>query len=101
MTTIVKKKTPIVVPDALRRRAGMAPGDRVEMKALGGVITIVAESPDEPDEYTPDQRRIINARIAEARRGPYYGPFNTAGEAITFLHKEKRSRKVSSKKPRQ
>jgi hypothetical protein len=26
--------------------------------------------------------------LAEARKGPYYGPFKTADEAIAFLRKE-------------
>jgi hypothetical protein len=36
------------------------------------------------DEYTPEQRRTINARLDEAEKGPFYGPF-TAKEATAFL----------------
>jgi hypothetical protein len=39
------------------------------------------------DEYTPAQRRAIDTRLAAARKGPYYGPFDTADEAINFLRK--------------
>ena len=38
----------------------------------------------EVDEYTPEQRRIINARLDEAEKGPFYGPFS-AKEAAAFL----------------
>ena len=82
MTIIVKKENPIVVPDAIRRRAGIVPGDRLEMKAIGGIITIVAQPTASDDEYTPEQRRIINATLAKSddniNHGRTYGPFNTA-----------------------
>jgi hypothetical protein len=38
----------------------------------------------EVDEYTPEQRRMIDARLDEAEKGPFYGPF-TAKEATAFL----------------
>ena len=28
----------------------------------------------EVDEYTPEQRRMIGARLDEAEKGPFYGP---------------------------
>jgi hypothetical protein len=40
----------------------------------------------EVDEYTPEQRRIVNARLDEAEKGPFHGPF-TAKEASAFLKK--------------
>ncbi|MBK5292797.1 MAG: AbrB/MazE/SpoVT family DNA-binding domain-containing protein [Acidobacteriia bacterium] len=83
MTTVVKK-TPIVVPDVLRRRAGIKAGDRLEFKLSGGIINIIPELPSADDEYTPEQRRIIDGRLARAeadiRAGRTYGPFNTAKE---------------------
>jgi hypothetical protein len=36
------------------------------------------------DEYTPEQRRIINARLDEAEKGPFHGPFS-AKDAAAFL----------------
>ncbi len=40
-------------------------------------------------EYTPEQRRIVDAGIAEGmedfRRGRFYGPFETADEAISSI----------------
>ena len=93
MTTVVKKNSPIIVPDALRRRAGIKAGDRLEFKVSGGIINIIPELPSAEDEYTPAQRRIIDAQLAEARKGPYYGPFETAAAAVQFLRKEIRRRK--------
>jgi bifunctional DNA-binding transcriptional regulator/antitoxin component of YhaV-PrlF toxin-antitoxin module len=98
MTTVVKTKSPIVVPEALRRRAGITPGDRLKMKAIRGVITIVVQTRTTDDEYTAAQRRIIDAGIAEARKGRYHGPFTTANEAIRFLNKEIKTRKAGRRK---
>src|SRR5712691_12020992 len=98
MTTIVKKKSPIVVPESLRRRAGIKPGDRLEFRLSGGIINIIRELPSGDDEYTPAQRRVIDAQLKEAAKGPYYGPFETADAAIKFLHREIRKRKSSKVK---
>ncbi len=68
MTITVKNKTPLVVPPAVQRRAGL-------------------------------DRRAIDARLAEARKGPYYGPFDTANEAVKFLRKEIRARRTGKRRP--
>ena len=87
-----------MVPPAIRRKAGFKGGEDLEFMASGGVITIVRKLPLASDEYTPAQRRIIDARLTEARKGPYLGPFETAHEAIKFLRKEIKNRKAM--KPR-
>ncbi len=55
------------------------------------------------DEYTPAQRRLIDARIAEGiedfKRGRAYGPFDTADEGIAFL-KANLKRRAAVKKAR-
>jgi hypothetical protein len=76
----------------------MKAGDQLEFRATPGMITIVAKPPVADDEYTPRQRAVIDARLAEAEKGPFYGPFSTANEAIKFLHKEIRSRKMGNRK---
>jgi AbrB family looped-hinge helix DNA binding protein len=103
VTTVVKKKTPIVVPESLRRRAGIKPGDRLEFKVSGGIINITAQGPYAEDEYTPAQRRAILTEIAEAQKGPYFGPFDTADEMIASIKTELKKRapkKKSSKRSR-
>jgi bifunctional DNA-binding transcriptional regulator/antitoxin component of YhaV-PrlF toxin-antitoxin module len=93
MTTIVKSKTGLMVPPSVRRRAGIKVGDRLEYKVSGGIISIIPRLPAADDEYTPSQRRKIDARLADARKGPYHGPFNNVESAIRFLNKEIRARK--------
>jgi bifunctional DNA-binding transcriptional regulator/antitoxin component of YhaV-PrlF toxin-antitoxin module len=92
MTVTVASKADLVVPRSVRRRAGLKNGQEVEFKVSGGMITIIPKLPSADDEYTPAQRRIVDARLAEARKGPYYGPFETVDEAIAFLRKETKSR---------
>jgi len=99
MTTVVKKKTPIVVPESMRRRAGIKPGDRLEFRVSGGIINIIPQSPSADDDYTRAQRRQINAEIAEAQKGPYYGPFESAAAASKFLQGEIRKRMAVRIKP--
>jgi hypothetical protein len=64
----------------------------------GGIISIIPKLPSADDDYTPAQRGVIDAQLSEAARGPYYGPFETADEAIKFLHREIRKRKIGKSK---
>jgi bifunctional DNA-binding transcriptional regulator/antitoxin component of YhaV-PrlF toxin-antitoxin module len=91
MTAVAKKGAPLVVPSVIRRKAGFKGGEDLEFKASGGVITIGCKPPVAKDEYTPAQRKIIDAR-AEARKGPHLGPFETADEAIKVIRNEVRNR---------
>ncbi len=91
-TTVVKNK----IPSAIQRRAGkpIKAGDRLEFKVSGGIISILPKLPSADDEYTPEQRHLIDAELAEASRGPYYGPFETADAAVKFLDQEIGKRKT-------
>ena len=97
MTVTVKSKIDLIVPPSVRRRAGLKSGDQVEFYVSGGVINIIPKLPNAADEYTPEQRRRIDAELDEAEKGPSHGPFNTAEDAIKFLRKEIRARKTRRK----
>jgi len=99
MTVTVKNDAiGLVVPASVQRRAGMRPGDRLEFKVAGGIINIIPKLPSADDEYTPAQRRVLDAQLREAAKGPYYGPFETADAAIKFLRNEIRTRKTGKSK---
>ena len=99
MTVTVKNNTAeIVIPASIRRRAGIKAGDRLEFKVSGGIINIIPKVPPADDEYTPAQRRVIDAQLDDAAKGPYYGPFDSADAAIKFLHREIRKRKAAQSK---
>jgi len=93
-------KTPLVVPPAIRRKAGFKSGQELEFKASGGVITIVPKRPASGDEYTPEQRRAIDAELDEAERRPFHGPFNTADEMIAHLKGQINARGKKPKRAR-
>ena len=87
-----------MAPSPIRRKARFKGGDEREFKAASGAIATSRKLPIPGDEHTPAQRRIIDARLAEARKGPYHGPFETAEEAIRFIRKEIRKRKAMKSK---
>ena len=60
------------------------------VKISGG---IVSNLPSADDEHTAEQRRLIDAELSEAAKGPYYGPFETADAAIKFLNQEVHKRR--------
>ncbi len=88
MTIVVKERDPLVVPLKIRRRAGIKVGDRLEFKAARGVITIVSRSRI-ADEETPEQRKIIDAQLAEGlddiREGRVSKRFDTVDEMLASL----------------
>jgi AbrB family looped-hinge helix DNA binding protein len=98
MTVTVKKRSSLTVPAEVQHRAGIKAGDRLEFRVSGGIINIIPELPSADDEYTPQQRRIIDTKLAEAEKGPHYGPFKTANAAIRFLNKEIRTRNAGKRK---
>jgi AbrB family looped-hinge helix DNA binding protein len=98
----------VTIPTSVRRQAGLAKGDLVNFVFQRGKIIITprlvidrSKFPTADDEYTPEQRAIVDARIAEARKGPYYGPFKNGAEVDAFLKKWKaKGKPVKSKKLR-
>jgi len=102
MTITVKNNVPIVVPPAVRRRAGLKSGDKLEFRVSGQVITILPKTPDADDEYTPAEHRAIDRGIAASEKdyaaGKSYGPFETAEEAIASLKANLRRRAAIKKR---
>jgi len=96
MTIIVNEKTRRLFPPSVRRQAGIRIGDELEIRVSGKIITILPRLPTADDEYTPEQRRIIDARLSKAdediRKGRTYGPFNTADEMIASMKAELKKR---------
>ena len=56
---------PIVVPEAVRRKAGLRRGDKVAFRVSGRSITIVPEGSSRDEDYPPDtvMLRAENARL--------------------------------------
>ena len=104
MTVTVKNKTPLVVPPAIRRRAGLKSGQDLEFKVSGGVITILPKLPMADDEYTPEQRRVIDARLAEGladiKAGRTFGPFDGADEMTAHMEARATKRRTAKRAKR-
>jgi AbrB family looped-hinge helix DNA binding protein len=97
MTVTVKNKKDLVVPQSVRRQAGIKSGDRLEFRVSGGIINIIPKLPSADDEYTPAQRRVIDAQLAEVQKGPFHGPFDTADDMIAHMKAELKKRAVAKK----
>jgi bifunctional DNA-binding transcriptional regulator/antitoxin component of YhaV-PrlF toxin-antitoxin module len=96
MTVTVKNRIGLTVPEAVQRRAGIKIGDRLEFRVSGGIINIIPKLPTADDEYTPAQRKILNAQLAEdladIKAGRTAGPFNSADEMIAHMKTELKKR---------
>jgi AbrB family looped-hinge helix DNA binding protein len=99
MSTVkVQPKGQMTIPRRVRSAVGLVDGDLVEVRAVGKKIVIIpqlvidrSKFPNADDEYTPEQRRIVNARLDEAEKGPFHGPFKNGAEVAAFLKKRVRS----------
>ena len=100
MTITIKKEGVIVLPKEIKRKANFKVGRKFDVVFSGGIVNIVPEVPKADDEYTPRQRKIIDASLAKAMKGPYYGPFKSVKEMITDMKtrtKTSRTRRTSKK----
>lgn len=98
ITTLVKiqRKGQVTLPIRFRAAVGLSKGDFVEVSMRNGKIVMQpqvvidhSKFPNADDEYTPEQRRVIDARLAKAeeaiKAGRVYGPFNTAEEMAASI----------------
>ncbi len=103
MANILNEKKQLVVPVSIQRKAGIKAGDQLEFKASRGVITILPKLPSADDEYTPEQRRKVDAELAKGlqdlKEGRTYGPFNTADEMIASMKQQLKIREPLVRKP--
>ena len=72
MTVTVKNKTPLVVPNRVRREAGFKTGDKVQFKVARGTVTILHEPPathDADDALTPAEAKKVRHALKQVREG--------------------------------
>src|ERR1700683_1065041 len=111
MTTLVKihRKGQMTLPIKLRSLAGISEGDLVEAAFQRGKIVITpklvidrSQFPTADEEYTPAQRRTIDARLAKSdediKHGRVYGPFNSAEEMAASIESNTRKSQGVKKK---
>ena len=101
MTTLVKihRKGQMTLPSSFRAAMGVGEGSIVELSLKNGKTVITpqividrSQFPNADDEYTPAQRRIIDARLGQAdadiKAGRVSRAFADHEEFIADLHKE-------------
>jgi AbrB family looped-hinge helix DNA binding protein len=92
----IHRKGQMTLPRRLRSAIGIADGDLVEASVHRGKIVLTrklvidrSEFANADDEYTPEQRRTIDARLAKSdediRHGRVFGPFHTAEEMAASI----------------
>jgi AbrB family looped-hinge helix DNA binding protein len=107
-TAKIQHKGQVTIPTSVRRQAGLSKGDLVNFAFQRGKIVITprlvidrAQFPNADDEYTPAQRRIIDARLDESeedmKNGRGFGPFNTAEEMIAHMKGQLKQRAAVKK----
>jgi bifunctional DNA-binding transcriptional regulator/antitoxin component of YhaV-PrlF toxin-antitoxin module len=72
MTVTLKNKTPLVVPDRVRREAGFKTGDLLEFKVSRGAVTILPKplvAQDLDDTLTAAEAKIVRRGEAQLKRG--------------------------------
>jgi len=105
----IQRKGQMTLPTGVRAAVGLADGDIVDVKVSGGRIVITptlvidrSKFPTADDEYTPAQRRAIDAQLAGAladvKAGRTAGPFHTADEMIAHMKAELKKRAAAAKK---
>ena len=109
MTTLVKiqRKGQMTLPISFRAAMGVGEGSVVELSLKNGKTVITpklvidrSQFPNADNEYTPAQRRAIDAQLAKSdadiQAGRMSRTFETAGEFLADLHQA--SAKLSAKK---
>ena len=92
MSTLVRvqRKGQVTIPSRLRVQVGLADGDLVEATAERGRIVLTPKLVVDR-EYTPAQRRVIDARLAKAeadiKAGRVSKAFSSHSEFLASLHK--------------
>ncbi len=107
-TARIQDKGQVTIPTAIRRQTGLAKGDLVDFTVKGSKIVITPKAridrsqfPNADDEYTPAQRRAIDARLDKADDdravGRAYGPFDTAHQMIAHIKAQLKKRTAAKK----
>ena len=85
MSDVKVRKGQVTIPTRIRAKLGIADGDVLVMKVRSNCVVLTRKAADgADDELTPEQRRIVDAQLAEGledvKMGRVYGPFKTIAE---------------------
>ena len=82
----------VVIPKKIHDRLGLAPGDYLDVELAQGKVVMTPKA-----RVTKQFKAELDQRLAEGLAdfdaGRSYGPFDSAKEAVRFLHTEAKKRK--------
>ena len=84
----IKTKGQMTLPSAIRARVGLHIGDLLKATVERGKITLTPQSLVD---------RELALSLEDVQKGRMHGPFGTADEAISFLHKSTRQRSKTAR----
>ena len=80
-----------VIPKKIHDRLGLAPGDYLDVELAQGKVVMTPKAPVAKRFKAELDQRLAEG-LADFDAGRSHGPFDSAKEAITFLHTKKRKR---------
>jgi len=103
MSDVKVRKGQVTIPTRIRTRLGIADGDVLDMKVRSNCVVLTRKrAEDADDDLTPEQRKVIDARLAEGledvRMGRVYGPFKTIVELERSMCEVGRKLRVKPKR---
>ena len=84
----IKQKYQLTLPASVRAKAHLKVGDFLEAEVTGKLITLTPKGVVD---------RELALALDDVRKGRVHGPFDTAKEAIAFLHQKPKPRKSKKK----
>jgi len=106
-TARIQHKGQVTIPTRLREQAGLNKGDVVEFTYQGGKIVITPKMvidrrsfPSAVSEYTPEQKRIVDAQLAEGLADIKAGrvrSFASAKDTSAYIEASVAKKKIKTK----
>jgi AbrB family looped-hinge helix DNA binding protein len=100
----IQRKGQMTLPTGVRTAVGLADGDLVDVRVSGRRVIITptlvidrSTFPTADDDYTPEQRRLIDARLDKAEKARRHGPFKSAEDAVAQMKAELKKRAAARK----
>ena len=88
----------VVIPKKIHDQLGLTPGDYLEVELKQGRVVMTPKTLVEKPFTKADLEKRLAKGLEDLRAGRSHGPFNSAKEAIGFLHTEVKKRKRAKAK---
>jgi len=100
----IHRKGQMTLPTGVRAAMGLADGDLVDVRISGRRIIVTPKSSHADDDDSPEQRRLVEAQLAEGlediRKGRVSKKFDTVDEMLVSLKSDLKTAPRRQIKPR-